>query len=310
MVQVVRAAITPVFHRQLLHFLSLQPPPTTAAISAPPRLSLFSHRRNAHLKPRALRPPQELDLQKDSRSKKLSSKSDDEEGDDETSEDKKKQRRSRNEMKRKARQTLHWGMDLASFSTPQIKRILKAASLEEEVFEALMVVKKLGSDVREGKRRQFNYIGRLLRDADAQPELLGALIQATKDGDQSTLQALAGSAKLFDEGPEEELHESESESEQEDEDSDDHILLASKWFDSLIKKDIQASNEVYSLDSMDFDRQELRKLVRKVHNVQDSLNSTEEDPEKCAGLIAAKKSLNRFLSSLAKRHSSAQNIDV
>ncbi|XP_021769044.1 uncharacterized protein LOC110733321 isoform X2 [Chenopodium quinoa] len=279
MAQVVKAAVTPLYHRQLLHFLSLQPPITatkTAAISGPPRLSLLSHRRNAHLKPRALRPPQQLDLLKDNRSKKISTnKSDgeDEADDDETSEDKKKkQRRSRNEMKRKARQTLHWGMDLASFSTPQIKRILKAASLEEDVFEALMVVKRLGSDVREGKRRQFNYIGRLLRDADAQPELLGALIQATKDGDQSTLQALAGSAKLVDEGPEEELHESESESEQEDE--------------------------------------ELRKLVRKVHSVQESLNSTEEDAEKSAGLIAAKKSLNRFLCSLAKRHSSAQNVDI
>lgn len=213
-------------------------------------------------------------------------------------------------MKREARQAVRWGMDLASFSTPQIKRILKAASLEEEVFEALMVVKRLGSDVREGKRRQFNYIGRLLREADAQPDLLGALIQATKDGDQSRFQALTGSGNWVDEGPEEELHESESESEseQEHEDSGEHVMLANKWFDGLMKKDIQTSNEIYSLDSVDFDRQELRKLVRNVHNLYDRQKSIEEDPEKSAELAAANKSLNRFLISLAKRHSNAQNL--
>ncbi|KAK1582672.1 hypothetical protein Q3G72_017192 [Acer saccharum] len=48
---------------------------------------------------------------------------------------------------------------LAAFSTPQIKRILKVTSLEDDVLEALMLVKRLGPDVKEGKRRQFNYIG-------------------------------------------------------------------------------------------------------------------------------------------------------
>ena len=96
--------------------------------------------------------------------------------------------KSRNELKREARRAVKWGMDLANFSPPQIKRILSAASLEREVFDALMLVKvrtsvrfldeivvdhrigdrhsrvilasqKFGPDVREGKRRQFNYIG-------------------------------------------------------------------------------------------------------------------------------------------------------
>lgn len=57
--------------------------------------------------------------------------------------------------------------------------------------------------------------GKLLRDAE--PDLLGALIQATKDGDQSRLQAIAGSGKSVDESPEEELDELESEPEEEDE---------------------------------------------------------------------------------------------
>jgi hypothetical protein len=50
-------------------------------------------------------------------------------------------KKSRNELKREARRAVKWGMDLASFSPPQIKRILSAASLEREVFDALMLVK-------------------------------------------------------------------------------------------------------------------------------------------------------------------------
>ncbi|KAF0926120.1 hypothetical protein E2562_021832 [Oryza meyeriana var. granulata] len=97
-------------------------------------------------------------------------------------------RKSRNDLKREARRAVQWGMDLAKFSPLQIKRILRAASLEREAFDALMLVKRFGPDVREGKRRQFNYIGRLLRGA--QPELMDTLIQALKDGDDSRLLAL------------------------------------------------------------------------------------------------------------------------
>ncbi|KAK3231844.1 hypothetical protein Dsin_003725, partial [Dipteronia sinensis] len=67
-------------------------------------------------------------------------------------------KKSRNQRKREARLPVRWGMQLAAFSTPQIKRILKVISLEDDVLEALMLVKRLGPDVKEGKRRQFNYI--------------------------------------------------------------------------------------------------------------------------------------------------------
>ncbi|KAG8083524.1 hypothetical protein GUJ93_ZPchr0015g7008 [Zizania palustris] len=70
-------------------------------------------------------------------------------------------RKSRNDLKREARRAVQWGMDLAKFSPLQIKRILRASSLDREVFDALMLVKKFGPDVREGKRRQFNYIDQL-----------------------------------------------------------------------------------------------------------------------------------------------------
>ncbi|KAK9127923.1 hypothetical protein Syun_016720 [Stephania yunnanensis] len=54
---------------------------------------------------------------------------------------------------------MKWGMDLATFTAPQIKHILKFASLDGDVFEALVLVKRMGTDAREGRRRQFDYIG-------------------------------------------------------------------------------------------------------------------------------------------------------
>ncbi|KAK9161274.1 hypothetical protein Syun_007615 [Stephania yunnanensis] len=59
------------------------------------------------------------------------------------------------EKKREAKRAVKWGMDLATFTAPQIKQIL-----DGDVFEALVLVKRMGIDVREGRRRQFNYIGK------------------------------------------------------------------------------------------------------------------------------------------------------
>ncbi|KAG6481611.1 hypothetical protein ZIOFF_058215 [Zingiber officinale] len=147
-----------------------------------PRLaSLFSPGNHPHLfssSARALRPlaPQVTD------------------GDEEGETDAPAVKKSRNELKREASRAVRWGMELAKFSTPQIKQVLRIASVEREVFEALTLVKRLGPDVREGRRRQFNYIGRLLRKAE--PELMDALIQASKDGDNSRLLDLAGPEAL------------------------------------------------------------------------------------------------------------------
>ncbi|GAB2269652.1 hypothetical protein Dimus_004577 [Dionaea muscipula] len=215
--------------------------------------------------------------------------------------------KSRNKRKRDARRSVRWGMELASFTVPQIKRILRAASLEQDVFEALMLVKKLGRDVREGKRRQFNYIGKLLREAN--PDLLGALIQATKDGDQKIFQALSGSKEMVDED-EEVFYPSESEGEEED--SHRCTSLATKWYDGLVNKDITISNEVYSVEGVEFDRQVLRNLVRKVHSLEDRGNNIEEDENEetknAARLAGAKRSLTRFLRSIAEQIPAEQNM--
>ncbi|XP_017981210.1 PREDICTED: uncharacterized protein LOC18591568 isoform X3 [Theobroma cacao] len=230
--------------------------------------------------------------------------------DGETSDSDSDVKKSRNQKKREARRAVRWGMDLASFSTPQIKRILRVASLEQDVFDALMLVKRLGPDVREGKRRQFNYIGKLLREAE--PELMDALIQATKVGDQKTLQALAGSKMQI-------LQEEEEEGDSDDQfeeiqyefillgfymqSSQEYVNIANRWFDGLISKDINITNEVYSVNSIDFDRQELRKLVRRVQTIQEQSQAvTDEDKAKIeAAVTSAKKSLTRFLRTLARQ---------
>ncbi|XP_062225276.1 uncharacterized protein LOC133923963 [Phragmites australis] len=200
--------------------------------------------------------------------------------------------KSRNELKREARRAVQWGMELAKFSPPQIKRILRAASLEREVFDALMLVKRFGPDVREGRRRQFNYIGSLLRSA--QPELMDTLIQASKDGDNSKLHALLSEDTLLVE--EEEVEDPPDE----EEDDEKYMEIAERWFEGLLCKDISVSNEVYSVHNVEFDRQELRKLVRRVHMVQASTQNKDSLEESNMKVSRAKKSLLRFLRSLAK----------
>ncbi|CAM8919089.1 unnamed protein product [Rhodiola kirilowii] len=220
------------------------------------------------------------------------------------------ERRSRNEKKRLARQAVRFGMELAALTDSQIKRILKAADAEPELFEAFELVKRLGSDVREGKRRQFNYIGKLLRDVD--PQLMVELIQAAKDGGLTQVLASRGPVSLMIEEEEEDGDELEEEEdgdklEEEEEESDEednlmvsHIDTASRWFDGLVTKDVNITKEVYSM-SIEFDRQELRKLVRNVQAIQEQQgNIDENNGELDLKLMRAQKSLNHFLCSLAK----------
>lgn len=249
--------------------------------------SILIHRKNLHLsRSRGLRPadaplPPEL-----SQSDNESNSSDAE-------------RKSRNEKKRQARRSFRWGMELADLNDSQIKRILRVVSLEKEVFDALMLAKRLGRDVREGKRRQFSYIGRLLRDVE--PELMEGLIKAMKDSDVQKFQELSGSDKLGIGDANEE--EEEITDEEEEEESCDYHDIATRWFDGLVNKDIDITNEIYSLNSVDFDRQELRKLVRSFCSMQDRVNATSssednKEGEKDVGLMKAKRHLTRFLVSV------------
>ncbi|KAK9164490.1 hypothetical protein Syun_005392 [Stephania yunnanensis] len=134
-----------------------------------------------------------------------------EDEDEDESESELPTKKSRNQKKREAKRAVKWGMDLATFTAPQIKQILKLASLDRDVFEALVLVKRMGTDVREGRRRQFNYIGRLLREVE--PDLMDALIQAMKDGDHSKLQTISNTDWIM-EDDDEELDDAESEAEE------------------------------------------------------------------------------------------------
>ncbi|PIA57306.1 hypothetical protein AQUCO_00600207v1 [Aquilegia coerulea] len=76
------------------------------------------------------------------------------------------------------------------------------------------------------------------------------LIQASKDGDQSKLQELSGTGACIIEEDEE-----EEETECEDDEEGNLTAIASRWFDGLIDKDSDITNEVYSIHNVEFDRQ-------------------------------------------------------
>ncbi|XP_051124361.1 uncharacterized protein LOC127246818 isoform X4 [Andrographis paniculata] len=170
------------------------------------------------------------------------------------------------------------------------------ASLEQEVYDALMLVKRLGRDVREGKRRQYNYIGRLLREVE--PELMDSLIQATKDGDQNPFKKFASEEALSDDGEEEGEEEVSDEHEEEDPLS---VAVAIRWYDGLIAKNTTITNEIYSLQDVDFDRQELRQLVRKVHASLEAEASLEDHGKPITAAVKARRSLMQFLQHVAKQ---------
>eukprot|EP01018_Ginkgo_biloba_P038346 Gb_40938 [translate_table: standard] len=138
-----------------------------------------------------------------------------------------------------------------------------------------------------------------------QPELMEAVIQATKDGDMDRFQALP--SKVSE--PIREDLESDGE-ESEEEEMDEEVLLqyaevAKRWSEGLISGDASITREVYSIYNIDFDRQELRKLVREVHARQDSemIEETSSRTEASEALDQARKSLDNFLTELAKQSS-------
>ncbi|KAH1129729.1 hypothetical protein J1N35_001107 [Gossypium stocksii] len=93
--------------------------------------------------------------------------------------------------------------------------------------------------------------------------------------------------------------------------SQEFVNIADRWFDGLITKDIEITNELFSVSSIDFDRQELRKLVRRVQTSQEQIqNVREEDKAKIEVIMTiAKKSLTRFLRILAKQLTIEESFD-
>lgn len=273
----------------LLRFLSSASLfPTTTAGQPQFFTELPSYHRYAHFRSRGAKLPDAPPISDSTMTE------DGEESDSDT-------KKSRNGKKREARRAVRWGMELAAFSDSQIKRILRVLALEEEVFDALKLVKRFGRDVREGRRRQFNYIGRLLREVE--PDLMDSLILATKEGDRGKFERLFGPESWVIANKDEAAEESESEDEEEfNQGSKDYLDVASRWFDGLINKDVDVTKEIYSLSSVEFDRQELRGLVRKFSSVKKrQVTSQENEGEVDKAFQTAERSLTRFLRALARQ---------
>ncbi|KAL3733312.1 hypothetical protein ACJRO7_022785 [Eucalyptus globulus] len=192
-----------------------------------------------------------------------------------------------------------WGMELAAFSHPQIKSFLryyweKKIRLGGGAILSFHGLRRLGLDVREGKRTS-SPLWKLLREVE--PELMDALIEATKDGDHSRLRALSVSEVWF--GKDDDEGEEVFEQEQEKEECREYSSIASRWFDGLISKDIQMANEVFSIHTIDFDRQDLRKIVWRVQSTQEQ--PAKNKREASIALLRAQKSSTCFLRNLARQ---------
>ncbi|KAL3733320.1 hypothetical protein ACJRO7_022793 [Eucalyptus globulus] len=131
--------------------------------------------------------------------------------------------------------------------------------------------RRLGPDVREGKR-------------------------TSGPPGYSKLRALSVSEVWF--GEDDDEGEEDFEQEQEEE-CREYSSIASRWFDGLISKGIQMANEVFSIHTIDFDRQELRKLVWRVQSTQEQ--PAKNKREASIALLRAQKSSTCFLRSLARQ---------
>ncbi|KAG0592927.1 hypothetical protein M758_1G282500 [Ceratodon purpureus] len=173
------------------------------------------------------------------------------------------ERDSKGQSKRKSLRALKWGTQLATLSPSQLRQAIRWASLDEEVYEAVMLVKSMGVNVKNGKRRQFNYIGGLLRDAD--PVLMEQVLTACQDGDLSGLMARMHTKS---ESSEDEIDENDASEKTEYHPEEEKV--ARQWLQGLLDGDEAANYDVFSSTSdVYFDRQELKKLLRMAKGTQD-----------------------------------------
>lgn len=72
------------------------------------------------------------------------------------------QRPSKSQIKRDMHALLDLGKQLIELSTDQLKRL----PLSEKLYDAVVLAQR--TNAREGRRRQVHYVGKLMRDADAE----------------------------------------------------------------------------------------------------------------------------------------------
>ncbi|KAK3423808.1 hypothetical protein EUGRSUZ_F00573 [Eucalyptus grandis] len=153
---------------------------------------------------------------------------------------------------------------------------------------------------------------KLLREVE--PELMDALIEATKDGDHCRLRALSVSEVWF--GEDDDEGEEDFEQEQEEEECCEYSSIASRWFDGLISKDIQMANEVFSIHTIDFDWQVTFAQLYSwsgcfiaptgvakacMESTVDSKQPAKNEREASIALLRAQKSSTYFLRNLARQ---------
>lgn len=185
------------------------------------------------------------------------------------------EKKSKNQKKREALRGVDWAIEFSSFSDSQLRRAIRWGNLQEEVFDAVSLVKRIGRHGKHARRRQLNLIGGMLRTVD--PELMEAVIKAIKDGDVNGL-----FNKSSDFGDADDPVQQENFSSEEDSGDEDHVKnTVERWLQGLLSGDSDVLAEVYSIRSADFNRQELGKLVRDASESQNSSprKESEEDSE-------------------------------
>ncbi|MCO5556642.1 hypothetical protein L7F22_010193 [Adiantum nelumboides] len=110
------------------------------------------------------------------------------------------QKKSKGQKKREALRSVDWAAEFANFSDSQLRRAMRWGNLQEQVFDAVRIVKKIGRDGRHARTRQLKLIGGLLREVD--PKLMEAIIKAIKDGDVEGVFNKPGAVKDETEGEE------------------------------------------------------------------------------------------------------------
>lgn len=184
---------------------------------------------------------------------------------------------SKGQSKRRSLQARHWGVQLASLSQTQLQLAVRWAKLSDEVYESIMLVKALSPKARNGKRRQFNYIGGLLRDVD--PVLMDLVLKAGKGGDPPS---------TFDSSPVNEPNELDFSDETIPAKISQEEMAAQKaagrWLEGLLSGDEVVTHEVFSYSGdVYLDRQELRKLIREAQQSKDMESALEESHSENGG---------------------------
>ncbi|BBN08634.1 hypothetical protein Mp_4g13110 [Marchantia polymorpha subsp. ruderalis] len=220
--------------------------------------------------------------------------------DDDDAEGREKEKPGRNVLKKQSARAKEWGRELAALSPAQLRQACKWAGLDEDVYDAVMLVKNLGSSsrVKHGRRRQYNYIGGLLRDADA--ETMESVLKATKDGDVEGLVFIP--SKLPEEVDAEAGWDEESEEEEEESEEDDAALEEAKsWVQGMVAGVRAVEDEVYSIYDVEFDRQELRKLVREARTFETEASAASGDAGEAEGGVEVSKEELSALKSKSER---------